>query len=250
MSTSKRGRSSSCSAGGGDPAVCQGWQSEKLVLSLTYLWLNTYKEIWKDCSDRGIWHSKASQLLSWSCASVQKEGTSLLQLSLVLMWHYKVHPDVTLEVSCSLFWPIIIKILVIANLGFCAVLRSSQEINFQFTMRAEWKTGQQIKMFPGQDKRLLPLDSYRRSLFRWMSARALISDTLQAAISFGESLFPNISTARLRVDSAMEIPVSCFGPLSMLLQCWSLCFVQWSKIFSCTWALGWVAFHRNGLAAM
>lgn len=39
-----------------------------------------------------------SQLLSRSRASVQKEGAAPLQLPLVLMWHYKELPDVTLEV--------------------------------------------------------------------------------------------------------------------------------------------------------
>lgn len=34
--------------------------SKKLFLSLTYSWLNTYKEIGKDCSHVSIWCSKAS----------------------------------------------------------------------------------------------------------------------------------------------------------------------------------------------
>lgn len=86
-------------------------------------------------------------------------------------------------------------------------------------------------MFPGQAERVLPRDGYRRSLFWRISAGALISDTLQAAISFEESPFPNISTAWLRDDNAMEIPVSRFGTLLMPLHRRSLRFLQWSKIF-------------------
>lgn len=70
-----------------------------------------------------------------------EKGAAPLQLPQVVMWHYKMHPDVALEAQCFLRQPIIIKILIIANLGFCTVLRS-QEIHFQIIRRAEWKTGQ------------------------------------------------------------------------------------------------------------
>lgn len=54
--------------------------SEKLFLSLTYLWLNTYKEIWKDCSDRGIWRSKASlepATVTIMCLSAERRSCSV-----------------------------------------------------------------------------------------------------------------------------------------------------------------------------
>lgn len=39
------------------------------------------------------------------------------------------------------------KIIFIANLGFCSVLRSSQEIRFQVAVRAEWKKGSRLRCF-------------------------------------------------------------------------------------------------------
>lgn len=85
--------------------------------------------------------------------------------------------------------------------------------------------------FSGQAERLLLCSGYRRKLFSWISAGALISDTLQAAVSFGESLFPNIRTVWLRDDNAMEILLSCLDTLSTPLWMHSVCFLKWSKIF-------------------
>lgn len=106
----------------------------------------------------------------------------------------------------------------------------SQEVHFQIERRVE-KTEHQITVFSGWAERLLLCGGYRRKLFWWISAGALISDTLRAAISFGESLFPNIHTAWLRDDNAMEIPLSCLDTLSAPLQMHSVCFPKWSKIF-------------------
>lgn len=58
------------------------------------------------------------------------------------MWHYKMHPDVALGPQWVLCPPIVIKILIIANLGFYTVLCSSQEIHFHIIRRAEWERGQ------------------------------------------------------------------------------------------------------------
>lgn len=73
-----------------------------------------------------------------------------------MKWHYEVHPHVTPEaqsISCS---PIVIEILIIADLGFCTVPCFTQEIHFQIVKGAEQKTGQQFIVFSGQTERELP----------------------------------------------------------------------------------------------
>lgn len=128
------------------------------------------------------------------------------------------------------------KIIFIANLGFCAILHSSQEICFQVIMRAEWKKGSRLRCFQVRIK-----DCSHETVTR----EACFDGSLQGLSFVTHFRLPFPLEKVCFLTLVLGMPVSWFGTPSMLLQCWSLCCVQCSKIFCCTWALGWVTLHTS-----